>query len=285
MKTDPDSSADEILDKLSAPTLSKQPPLRKNHFFTFFYEKVPNFNFDAIIKELRIFAYKGKVQSEACPTSGRLHLQGMVWCENKHRDTEFKLLKGGHFRKMKDELNKSNYCGKEYTFTGEYRAEWGFPPPPPPKYVEKIENFYDWEGDIIELLEKKPDKRTIYWFWETVGCKGKTTFQKYIFSNYDNCVVLSGKGADMKNGIVDYYNTNKKLPKIILINIPRSAKGFVSYTGLEEIKDMFFYSGKYEGGMVCGECPHVLCFANEEPNYAKMSEDRFVVKNIGDITP
>ncbi len=39
MKTDPDSSADEILNLASAPTFSKQPPLRKRHFFTFFMKQ------------------------------------------------------------------------------------------------------------------------------------------------------------------------------------------------------------------------------------------------------
>lgn len=285
MQTDPDRSADEILNSSSAPTCSKQPPLRTKHFFTFFYEKVPNFNFNDIINELKKFAYKGKVQSEACPTSGRLHLQGMIWCKDKHRDTEFKLLKGAHFETLKDWMNVADYCGKEKTFTGEYRSSWGFPPPPPPKYIEEIEEFYEWEKDIILLLENAPDKRTIHWFWEAEGCKGKTTYQKYIFTHYDNCVVLSGKADDMKNGIVDYFNKNKKLPKIILINIPRCAKKAVSYGGLEQIKDMFFYSGKYEGGMICGPCPHVMCFANEEPDYSKMSIDRFIVKDIGNSVP
>jgi len=84
----------------------------------------------------------------------------------------------------------------------------------------------------------------------------------------------------MKNGIVTYNDTNKCLPKIVLINVPRSSLDFVSYTGLEEIKDMFFYSGKYEGGMVCGASPHVIIFANEEPDYNKMSSDRFKVRRI-----
>jgi len=282
MKTVPDSSAEGNTLIPSASKLSKQPPIRKNHFFTFNYETVPNFNFSDIVEELKRFAYKGKVQSEVAPSTGTKHLQGMIWCKDKHRDTEFKLLKGAHFEALKDYNDVKNYCNKAESHDGLYRDCWGFPEP---KYVEKIENFYEWEKDIIELLNKSPDKRSIYWFWEPIGCKGKTTFQKYIFSNYDECIVLSGKGSDMKNGIVDYLNTNKKLPKIILVNVPRSSQGFVSYTGLEEVKDMFFYSGKYEGGMVCGACPHLLCFANEEPDFRKMSEDRFIVKNIGDSVP
>jgi hypothetical protein len=186
-------------------------------------------------------------------------------------------LKGGHFETLKDVDDVSNYCNKEETHDGVFRVAWGFPPP---KYVEEIDELYPWELEVIELLKTTADKRTIHWYWEPKGCAGKTTFEKYLFTHHDNYVVLSGKGADMKNGIVMYEKVNKRLPECVLINIPRSSMNYVSYTGLEEIKDMFFFSGKYEGGMVCGPCPHVFVFANEEPSYEAMSGDRFVVHKI-----
>lgn len=147
-------------------------------------------------------------------------------------------------------------------------------------YNLMIDSFYDWQNDIVNILNQKPNDRNIYWFYEENGCAGKTTFAKWIFLNYDDVIVLSGKGSDMKNGIIKYKENTHKLPKIVLINVPRSNVDFLSYTGLEEIKDMFFFSGKYEGGMVCGPNPHVIVFANSEPNYDKMSLDRFIVNNI-----
>ena len=88
--------------------------------------------------------------------------------------------------------------------------------------------------------------------------------------------MLSGKAGDMKNGIVQYGN----IPKVVLINMPRSSGGFISYSGIEQIKDMFFFSGKYEGGMICGKCPHVVIFANEPPDEGMMSMDRWVITAI-----
>lgn len=70
------------------------------------------------------------------------------------------------------------------------------------------------------------------------------------------------------------------MPRIVIINIPRNNKNFVSYTGLEEIKDMFFFSGKYESGMVSGASPHLIVFSNSPPDYHKMSLDRWVVHQI-----
>jgi len=275
----PDGSSGEGNTQSPSPHNSKDRIApRKNHFFTFFLkDSHGSKELDDIIVELKSFAYKGKVQSEICPTTNRRHLQGMVWCKNKHRDTEFKLLKGGHFKTLKDVENRVDYCGKERTWDGVFRASWGFPEE---KFIQKIDVFYDWQNEIIKLISGNSDDRSIHWFWEPNGCTGKTTFQKYIFTHFENVVVLSGKACDMKNGIVSYQKESGSLPKIVLVNIPRASLEFVSYTGLEEIKDMFFYSGKYEGGMVCGKPPFLLVFANEEPVYEKMSSDRFIVTKI-----
>lgn len=43
---------------------------------------------------------------------------------------------------------------------------------------------------------------------------------------------------------------------------------------------MLFYSGKYEGGMVCGPSPHLCIFANERPDLIKLSSDRWKVFEI-----
>jgi len=274
----PDSSGEGVILKYPSPAKKPtQSPIRKNHFFTFFYKDssvVP-----AIVEELKRFAYKGKLQTEVSPTTGKPHLQGSIWCKNKHRDTEFKTLKGAHFETLKDVDDVSNYCNKDETHDGIYRVSWGFPEP---KYIMTIpdEKLYDWEVDILTRLKLDADDRSIFWYWEPDGCAGKTTFQKYLYSNFEQVVVLSGKACDMKNGIISYQEKNKCLPKIVLINIPRSSLDYVSYTGLEEIKDMFFFSGKYEGGMVCGASPHVFIFANEEPDRSKMSSDRFKVHRI-----
>lgn len=150
----------------------------------------------------------------------------------------------------------------------------------PKKYVKEIPELYGWQENVLEILKKEPDDRHLHWFWEADGCAGKTTIQKYIYTHFENSVVLSGKAADMKNGIMML----KELPKIVMINIPRASLDYVSYAGIEEIKDMFFFSGKYEGGMVCGPEPHVIIFANEPPQDGKMSEDRWVVHDINECS-
>lgn len=153
------------------------------------------------------------------------------------------------------------------------------------KYIYRVEIpvMFEWQEEIVKELKETPNDRTINWVWEEKGCAGKTTFQKWIFQNFDDVVVLSGKGSDMKNGVLQWMNNKDGVPpSVVLINIPRVSADFVSFEGIESIKDMFFFSGKYEGGMVCGKPPHVYIFANSEPDLSKMSSDRWNIRCIGD---
>ena len=111
-----------------------------------------------------------------------------------------------------------------------------------------------------------------------MGEKGKTWFQKHVnvFCSLQDVVVLSGKGADMKHGVLQYKETNKRLPKLMLVNSPRSVEiQYISYAGLDKIKDMFFISPKYEGGVICGEPRHMMIFSNHDPEPDKFSTDRW----------
>lgn len=216
------------------------------------------------------------VEEEIAPTTGTKHLQGVIGLKKRMRWSEFDLPKQGchpSWSKTRNIKKAQEYCSKDGTVCIKFGIK--------EKYKIEIPDFYYWQKKILKILESKPDERTIYWFWEEAGCSGKTTFQKYIYTHFEKCVVLGGKSADMKNGVVDYLKNNEFLPEIILINIPKTQEiDYVSYTGMEEVKDMFFYSGKYEGGMVCGANPHMFVFANEPPKEGKLSADRWVVEYI-----
>ncbi len=211
--------------------------------------------------------------------NGTPHLQGALMFKTKGRPFCLLTHKRCHWsKKYKDSTPKQlfDYACKKDTRDGEvYCRGWEAP------FEIKLD-LYPWQDTISKILNQEPDDRKIYWIWEPNGCAGKTTFQKWVFMNYAKTVVLSGKGADMKNGIIQYRENNGVLPSIVLINVPRTSIDYVSFTGIEEVKDMFFYSGKYEGGMVCGKSPHVVIFANAEPDTTKMSADRWEIKTITD---
>lgn len=94
-------------------------------------------------------------------------------------------------------------------------------------------------------------------------------------------LILGGKAADIRNAILTYFKDNEYTPELVVVNIPRSFdQSYLNYEGLENIKDMCFYSGKYEGGMVVGNPPHLFIFANNGPDKTKMSLDRWKVTEI-----
>lgn len=152
-----------------------------------------------------------------------------------------------------------------------------------PKPIKVIDPNYPWEKDILDIIKEEPDDRSIHWYWDDIGGAGKTSFCKYLVVKH-KAIILGGKSADMRNAIVEYKKENGETPSLIIINIPRSFNSdYLSYEGIENIKDMVFYSGKYEGGMICGNCPHVIVFSNEPPQKDKMSMDRWHITRIVNV--
>ncbi len=199
--------------------------------------------------------------------SGTPHLQGYLEFKERRRPKSVFNEPKIHWELSKgSKADNITYCSKSI-------KPWVYPEP----YRFVLRKPYQWQADLLSLIDEEPNDRTICWLHEPNGGCGKTSIQKHIFCNYKDVIVTCGRSTDMKQGLVEFYKINQRVPKIVLINIPRSVGSYVSYTGMEEIKDMFFYSPKYEGGMLCGPPPHVIVFSNREPDYHKLSEDRWMV--------
>jgi len=206
------------------------------------------------------------------------HLQGWLEFKVKKRPKSvYKELTRIHWEKMKGTLKQNiDYCSKTDTYTGEYRYARGCDFP----YLGPQITLYDWQKPIVTMLKGKPHDRNVYWVWSSHGNLGKSTFAKWIFHNIPDTIVTGGKANDMKNGVQTYIIKNNKFPRVVIIDIPRVNRGHFSVAGIEEIKNMFFFSGKYEGGMVSGPPPHVICFANVPPTYEEMSADRWQIMDL-----
>lgn len=122
--------------------------------------------------------------------------------------------------------------------------------------------------------------RLIHAVVDRVGGLGKTEFARWACLNMSDCIVSGGKSADMKNQIVEYKKQNGRTPKYIILDIPRQNLDYISYQGIEDVKNMLFYSGKYEGGMIVGNKPFVLMLMNESPELSLLSKDRWRIYNI-----
>jgi len=135
-------------------------------------------------------------------------------------------------------------------------------------------------------LSTKPNSRDIYWVWEPIGNAGKTFFCKwYEHLHKEQVLVLAGKASDMKNGIVEWKDKHGNVPRVILMVLPRDKGNHqeqISWAGVEEVKDMLFYSGKFHGGMINDKHPHLVFFANWQPEEGHLSGDRITEVRIPD---
>ena len=210
--------------------------------------------------------------------TGTPHLQGHFEFENKIRPSGY--FKGtpcenAHWEKTKNRKASIRYCSKLDTRSGGTFIK-GFPRSLFRKVTcLKRSEFYEFQEDIVKLCETEPDDRTINWYWEAEGNRGKSALVKYLVMN-NHAMLVSGKSADIK-----YQISNAEFPPdIIIYDIPRTAKYHINYNALEEIKNGIFSSTKYESKMCIIPSPHIICFANFEPDTTMMSADRWNIINI-----
>ncbi len=196
---------------------------------------------------------------------GTPHLQGYVEFSKKLRPLSLKLSNRIHWEKARGNSDENyQYCSKENVKICE-----GWPRP-----IKIITELRPFQKDIVKLVEEEPDDRKIDWFFDYKGNSGKSALVKLLCYKY-NALICGGKGTDMKYQIAKYVEKNGEGPKIVIFDIPRSVLDYVSYQGIEEIKNGCFASSKYESEMVIMNSPHILCFANELPDVEKLSKDRW----------
>lgn len=220
--------------------------------------------------------FKQYVVQEETGANGNKHLQGCCRFENAISFNSIKdKLPGAHIEVCKNWNASKNYCSKDETRTGERISDTldtGVRDPMENK------DFRWWQEEILNILKEEPDERKIHWYWEEKGGVGKTTFCKHLCIKH-GAVYVSGKSADIKYAIASM----KVKPKVVIWDVPRTQKDYMSYEALESIKNGIFFSTKFESGMCLFNIPHVIVFANFRPEYDKISLDRWHCVDIEQV--
>jgi Putative viral replication protein len=143
---------------------------------------------------------------------------------------------------------------------------------------QKIIDFHplrDWQQALYDALKHEPDSRSIFFIVDFAGNAGKSWFgHYYAFLHDDAQVLLPGKKADMA------YALNP-LVRVLFIDAPRSKQGdFIQYDFLEDVKNGFVFSPKYESRVKTLSRAHVVVFMNEQPDMNKLSKDRYIVRVV-----
>ncbi len=169
-------------------------------------------------------------------------------------------------------IENTNYCSKQ---DGKIHTNMIFRKP----IIDIFDTveMYTWQKKYIELIKTKQDDRTINWYYEKKGGMGKSALTRHMILKH-NALAISGNKRDIKYAITEWNKT--KDVTTVIIDIARSQYSNISYGAIEEIKNGFFFNGKYESCMVQFNPPHVIVFANSEPDYSMMSMDRWNIISL-----
>lgn len=132
-----------------------------------------------------------------------------------------------------------------------------------------------WQAECETLLDGEPDDRTVHFVVDVTGNCGKSWFAHWYCDKNPKCqVILPGKKADMA------YSLEEDI-RVLFVDAPRSKQGeYLQYDFLEEVKNGFVFSPKYESQVKKLQKLHVMVMMNEMPDMTKLSLDRYHIIQI-----
>jgi len=218
---------------------------------------------------LNNFCKKFQFQLEKGEETGYLHFQGVFSLNEKHRFGEtINILGYPNIRlsPCRSWWGSWNYTKKEETHvSGPWNQD-----KKPINIDYKIDQ--KWQQDLIEIIKQEPDHRKIFWFYDEIGGKGKTNMAKYLVDNHDACYLNCGGAGD----IAYFYDGQP----VVVFDYPRTLEGRISYDSIESLKNGILFSKKYESKVKRFDKPHVIVFANFEPDEERLSKDRWVIVTL-----
>lgn len=134
--------------------------------------------------------------------------------------------------------------------------------------------FRPYQQALADDLKEDADDRVVKFIVDEEGNKGKSFFvRKYFLENSDTQVLSIGKRDDLAHCI-------DESKRVFLFDLPRSGAEFLQYSVLEQLKDGFIFSPKYNSRTkILSKKAHVCVFMNEQPDFTKLSEDRYEIIN------
>lgn len=130
----------------------------------------------------------------------------------------------------------------------------------------------DWQKTVIEYIDNQND-REILFIVDKEGGNGKSFLSNYLCAIKNAEKFENGKSNDIKYIF--------KGSEYIVFDFVRSSQDHINYEIIELLKNRSFCSYKYES---CHKWfpgkSKIVVFMNQEPDYSKLSEDRYNVYQI-----
>ena len=162
----------------------------------------------------------------------------------------------------------SEVCAKYPRFVSEYIRD-NIPAPALESHA-----LYDWQHQLKARLAEDPNDRDVIFIVDTKGNQGKSWFAHWYCANNENSFLMRpGKHADMAYLVPQPLRT-------LFLDCTRSQVEYMPYTFLEEMKDGYLMSTKYESCVKKYDKVHVVVLMNQFPDTTALSEDRYVIINL-----
>lgn len=234
----------------------------------------------ALEKVIRSVADKFVYQLE-CTKENNFHYQGYLHCQPKIRKRT--LIKAflafpyvAYFSPCHDERALKQYCMKT---DSRVAGPWA----DKPIYMgeDLPSQLWAWQATLKTMVQGDVHPRAIYWVYNKGGNVGKSLFCKYMAFHHDVVVLRYGDTKDLLN--VVFKAQGKRCYFFDLTRTkPKTMSSEDLYASIESIKDGHFTNTKYETGTVLMRKPHVVVFANDLPNFAALTGDRWRIFTIMD---
>jgi hypothetical protein len=141
---------------------------------------------------------------------------------------------------------------------------------------EPLRRLHRWQEELIEVIKGEPNNRTVTWYVDTDGGKGKSEMTKELITQHD-AIVLGGRG------VTDLYQYAQSKNRVVIWDFPRDMQMREPYDAIEKIKDGY-YTSTFRNPQFCQrDYPaHVIIFANYKPDESKLSADRWKIIELTD---
>lgn len=148
-------------------------------------------------------------------------------------------------------------------------------------------DFYPWQKDMWDKLQKCPTGRKVIWVHDSLGNTGKTRFAKWCcLTHPTKCRMLNNVGriADFAMNMQNFWNEGWR-GNTVFLNLSRSYSDRTSiYEACEIIADGYITCTKYAGGVVWLPPMHIVVLSNFEPQVDRLSADRWEIFSVEEKT-
>lgn len=142
------------------------------------------------------------------------------------------------------------------------------------KMKERYQNaiLKEWQQELVDRTDGEVNPRKVYWYVDSKGNNGKSYIADYLRVMKGAIKFENGKSSD-----IAYIYKNER---IVIFDLSRTQEQYFNYGIIENFKNGYLFSPKYESCVKNFDVPHVIVFSNFEPDLNKLSEDRWAIKRF-----